>query len=196
MRMAELRPERRVCVDSAKKGGRIRCLKWEVQREPLPEVVVARPSDEEIQVLAGQEDLVKTRGALPEFGRNGRYEGLVQRLAGDLKAYVGQPANPALCSGGIELLDFHQAEHIISAAETEAARRNRYQGADACPQAGARCDRSQVRRARYDRVWCGGIAARAVAAVAPGQRDAKDLPGGAVPREIRAAGAPGTPRTG
>jgi hypothetical protein len=123
---AELRTQERICKLRQKRAGRLRCTEWEqaatsasaapiIIEAPVPIVplVIAKPApipppvDDElrdIKLLAGY---VAAKGQLVEFGRNGRLEALVKRLAGDLAAYVGQPGHPALCNGAPEMLDFH-----------------------------------------------------------------------------------------
>jgi hypothetical protein len=44
---------------------------------------------------------------MPERGKNGWPTWVTQRVWGELKAYVDQPAHPALCSGAVEALDFY-----------------------------------------------------------------------------------------
>lgn len=103
-------PVERPCAERVKVAGRFRCIRWEGGAEPEPPAeltITPQPSAEELRVLRALNDLVEARGGVPEVGSNGRYTWLALRATADLKAYVTQPAHPALCSGGKEFAEFY-----------------------------------------------------------------------------------------
>ena len=124
---AEARTQQRICTERTKRAGRVSCAKWqEGQSAPAPtaaEVPIDLPTDappvvakvatvppaidDELRDLKLLTGFVAAKGQLIEFGRNGRLEGLLKRSTGDLAAYAGQPAHPALCNGVPPMLDFH-----------------------------------------------------------------------------------------
>jgi hypothetical protein len=119
---AEAKTQERICKERQKRAGRVRCVEWEAAAVAAPvappavvdpPVVVVKPApvpppvDEEARDLKLLAGFVAAKGQLVEFGRNGRLEGLVKRVQGDLSAYTGQPPHPALCNGVPEMLEFH-----------------------------------------------------------------------------------------
>jgi hypothetical protein len=145
---AEQRTQERICKDRQKRAGRLRCTEWEQAATPAsaapttadatvptPPQVIAKPAaipppaDDELRDIKLLTGYVAAKGQLVEFGRNGRLEALIKRLAGDLSAYVAQPAHPALCNGAPEMLDFHgdrmDAVQIRLTAIAELAARTR-----------------------------------------------------------------------
>jgi hypothetical protein len=137
---AEAKTQERICTERTKRAGRVACAKWQ-DAQPLapppetPPAVVAKPApvppaaDDELRDLKLLSGFVAAKGQLIEFGRNGRLEGLMKRSTGDLAAYVGQPAHPALCNGVPEMLEFHidrmEAVQTRLAAIAELAARTR-----------------------------------------------------------------------
>ena len=116
---AEAKTQQRICTERTKRAGRVACAKWQLPAPPsdalpvVPQVAIAKPApvppavDDELRDLKLLGGFVAAKGQLIEFGRNGRLEGLIKRSTGDLAAYVGQPAHPALCNGVPEMLEFH-----------------------------------------------------------------------------------------
>ena len=102
--------DERPCLEKARVAGRMRCTRFdETAPVPMPsEMTIApAPTTDEMRSLKSLHDLVESRGAVPEVGSNGRYTWLAQRATADFKAYISQPAHPALCSGGKDFAEFY-----------------------------------------------------------------------------------------
>ncbi len=98
-----------VCVEEIQHGGRSRCARWEPFVAPpvrASTVPTPPPSREEGRLIAFIAEFVSNRGSPPEFLSNGRYTILTDRVAGDLEAYLTQPAHPAMCAGAPEFAEF------------------------------------------------------------------------------------------
>jgi hypothetical protein len=103
------KPER-ICVEEVSKAGRARCIRWEDKPQETPLTIATLPTDDEMVVFKFLDDVVRAKGAPPEFGSNGRYNWLVARIIGELRGYIAQPANEGLCAGAADLLDFYANE--------------------------------------------------------------------------------------
>lgn len=111
----------RPCLEVARKRGRERCVKF---APPLPREAEAqsRPSAEEQRALSALSDIVRARGVVSEFS-SGRSTGVVQRVVAEVRTYVFQPANPALCAGGRDVVQFYMGHTApISARYADAKR--------------------------------------------------------------------------
>lgn len=94
----------RLCAEPIVRAGRTRCARWAA---PDAEMVPEEPDDAELRNLRPKLDGVVTGKGVPaEFGKNGRYDWLVRRVASDLRTYMNQPAHPEMCAGVPEMLDF------------------------------------------------------------------------------------------
>ena len=94
-----------VCAETARRGGRDRCLKWENRR--LEDALVGlQPNGDELKLLRGLDGFVADKAAALEFGPNGRQYVTFQRVSAELASYIGQPRHPALCSGVAPMLEF------------------------------------------------------------------------------------------
>jgi hypothetical protein len=104
------KPER-VCAEMKDlKGGKQKCVRFEMKQPeaPPPEIVIkGQPSADDLRLLRLTHDFVMAKGALPDVGNNGKYNFLVQRIAQDVRLYVGQSPHPALCAGSGELTSFY-----------------------------------------------------------------------------------------
>jgi hypothetical protein len=112
------KPER-VCAEEVKKGGRARCSRWEEKPLDFGPTIATLPTDDEIVVFKFLDEYVRAKGAPSEFGANGRYNWLVARVIGDLRGYITQLPNPALCAGGPDLMDFYANELKTMRRRTE-----------------------------------------------------------------------------
>ncbi len=104
-RAAPARGER-VCAESVRRNGRPQCVRWEAVANVAAPAASLAATREELAVQKFVEDTVAAKGAIPEFGNNGRYYFIFARVTAELSGYVNQPANPALCSGAPQFLDF------------------------------------------------------------------------------------------
>ena len=119
------------CVAPLSRGARARCKRWDVQDGGPSAIRWASPlpTEDERRLFRSLADFVRARGAVPEQSKNGRPTWVTQRVAGELNAYVGQPAHPALCSGAVEILDFYVGhldgfrKHMKAVADLDAKAR-------------------------------------------------------------------------
>ena len=96
--------------EEVKKGGRVRCSRWEEKPLESGPAIATLPTDDEMVAFKFLDEYVRAKGAPAEFGANGRYNWLVARVIGDLRGYIAQIPNPALCAGGPDLMDFYANE--------------------------------------------------------------------------------------
>lgn len=68
------------------------------------------PTDDERRVAGFLGEFVEARGALPEFGPNGKWTWLLTKASSELRGYMGQTLHPALCTGAPEMMDFYNTE--------------------------------------------------------------------------------------
>jgi hypothetical protein len=99
-------PEPKVCAEAIKKAGRTRCVRWEAKPAPERLVSTIKPTFDELSIFKAVDDVIVGKGALSEFGPSGRNTFAMTRIITDLRAYITQPANPALCSGAPQYLTF------------------------------------------------------------------------------------------
>lgn len=102
---------RRQCVVLEARGGRTRCARFEERLLPGPipaQVPAKAPGAEELKALRFVDETVRGKGALVEFGANGRYKVMSERFADDVRIYTSQPVHPALCTGAGDLLEFYR----------------------------------------------------------------------------------------
>lgn len=103
----------RICVETADVRGQQRCVRFEVKPPPPPPAQIttkAAPAGEDLRLLRALNDVVVSKGALPDVGNNGKYNFTVQRVAQDLRVYATQPEAPTLCAGVSDMLDFYSAQ--------------------------------------------------------------------------------------
>lgn len=103
----------RVCVEQKEVRGKQICARFELKQPPPPprEIALKLPqTPDELRILRVLNDFVEAKGAVPDVGANGRYSGLIQRVAQDLRLYVNQPAHPALCAGSKEITEFYTGQ--------------------------------------------------------------------------------------
>jgi hypothetical protein len=112
---AKRRPtQQRVCVErTTTRSGASRCARYESRPIAATEEIqiAAAPSADEAKDLRALAPVVEAKGAVPDAATNGRYGLLVQRLAQDVRLYLGQGPHPALCSGGAEITEFLLAQY-------------------------------------------------------------------------------------
>ena len=104
-----------VCAQStADRGGRVRCLKWvdkaSAPARPIADVTAARDmpmAKAELALISQLTRIVRSRGLLEEFDRNGRFIFLVSRTSDEIGDYLRQPLRPGLCSGATEMMGFY-----------------------------------------------------------------------------------------
>jgi hypothetical protein len=97
--------QERPCLEVAVTRRRERCIRFAA---PLPREVEAlsRPSAEEQRALAGVSEVIRGRGVVTDLS-NGRSAGILLRVAAEVRNYINQPANPALCAGGRDVVQFY-----------------------------------------------------------------------------------------
>lgn len=61
---------------------------------------------EEASIQRLVDDFVRARGSVPELTGKGRHAWAAQKVVADLKTYVSQPLNFAVCTGAMEYMDF------------------------------------------------------------------------------------------
>lgn len=61
---------------------------------------------EEASIQRLVDDFVRARGSVPELTGKGRHAWAAQKVVADLKTYVNQPLNFAVCTGAMEYMDF------------------------------------------------------------------------------------------
>lgn len=108
----EVRQE--VCVESRRvydreRGKKVKqCVRSEIQTvEEKYEVPAAGEEERAVAVLANR--FVANRGAASEFDRRGSLRWVSDRIIQDLRIYLKQPPNPALCTGIDMMFDYHAA---------------------------------------------------------------------------------------
>lgn len=107
----------KVCAETTiDRGGRIRCLKWvdksDAPPRPIADLSGARDAPLAKGDLAQLNTLwriVRAKGSLEEFDKNGRFFFLVTRSRDELGEYVRQPLRPGLCSGAPEVMGFYDS---------------------------------------------------------------------------------------
>ena len=67
-------------------------------------------TDDERRVAGFLADFVEAKGALPEFGPNGKWAWLLTKASAELRGYMAQSSHPALCTGAPEMMDFYGTE--------------------------------------------------------------------------------------
>lgn len=105
----------KVCAQATvDRGGRIRCLKWvdKANAPPRPSADLSRARDthmsrSELALVSQLSRIVRSRGVLEEFDKNGRFSFLVSRTSDELGDYVRQQYRPGLCAGASEMMGFY-----------------------------------------------------------------------------------------
>lgn len=113
--------QERPCLEVAVTRGRERCIRFAA---PLPREVEAqsRPNAEELRALAGLSEIIRGRGVVTDLS-SGRSAGVIQRVSAEVRSYINQPANPALCAGGRDVVQFYlRNTDSVSARLAEAKR--------------------------------------------------------------------------
>lgn len=171
-----------VCAETAIRNGRERCVRW--QAKPIDPVIVgAQPTADELAVLRSLDGFVTDKGALLEFGPNGRNFVVLQRYAGEMGNYIAQPRHPALCNGATHMLDF-QATNL-------APFRKRVEDVAALKVKAAAFARQRVAAARAVRVAeAEAAAAAATPSATPVSGDAAAGIGASSPPVLRPPAAP------
>ncbi len=101
------------CAETATtRSGKSRCVRYEKRTVTPPgePAIQSSPTADEAKDLKALAQFVDLKGAIPELGANGRFGFLFQRVAQDLRAYLGQDPHPGLCAGGSDLTEFYDAQ--------------------------------------------------------------------------------------
>ena len=173
-----------VCTSFLIGGERARCGRFEQRRiaGPIPAQVAAKAATaDELKALRLVDETVKGKGALVEFGGNGRYKVMSERFADDLRGYATQPKHPALCTGSEDLVAFYR--------ETLAPLRKRISVV-----AAATAQTRKLAHARFQiaaaalSVTAGGVlASSGDGGIAAAEGDAKQAPASADPPPVPAS---------